>query len=94
MLPAIALGVTLFELVIRKSPVDILIPPAGLHVSFEGGKRKPLHDIGILKSVRIHFAPRSNGRSFPFEYSYKFHQNCMVAAPHMLINAGKKLKEA
>ena len=25
--------------------------------------------IGILKSVRVHFAPGSNGRSFPLEYS-------------------------
>ena len=47
-----------------------------------------------VKSVRVHFAPGSNGRSFPLEYSEKFHLNCMVAAPGMLLNAGKKLEGA
>ena len=47
-----------------------------------------------LKSVRVHFAPGSIGRSFPLENSWKFHLNCMVAAPGMLLIAGKKLKEA
>ena len=47
-----------------------------------------------LKSVRVHFAPGSNGRSFPLEYSLKFHLNCMVAAPGMLLSAGKKLEGA
>ena len=45
-----------------------------------------------LKSVRTHFAPGSNGWSFPLDYK-KFHLNCMVAAPGILLIAGKKLKE-
>ena len=32
-----------------------------------------------LKSVRVHFAPGTKGRSFPLEYSLKFHLNCNAA---------------
>ena len=62
------------------------------------------HAVHLLKSVHVHFAPGSDGRSVLLEYSWKFHLNCMVAAPGMLVIAGKtpgmlliagkKLKEA
>ena len=44
--------------------------------------------LNLLKSVRVHFAPRSNRQSFPLEYL-----NCMVAAPSMLHIEGEMLKE-
>ena len=52
------------------------------------------HAVHLLKSARVHFVPGSDGRSFRLEYSWKFHLNCMVAAPGMLLIVEKKLKEA
>ena len=53
-----------------------------------------MYALSESESVRVHFAPGSKRRSFPLEYSpSKLHRH---AAPGicMLLNAGKKLKEA
>jgi len=42
-----------------------------------------------LKSIRIHFAPGSNGWSFPHKYSQQFHLNCVFAVSEMCRTLGR-----